>query len=346
MGIGTFVESAIHTSLTNYVTTYSTAVIDVLTPIAVTAVTTYVLWTGFQVMRGEAPDAVSTLLWKWFRIAMITGLALHGPEYQAIVTDGLDGLQGAFATAFGGGPTVGATVDHMAAPFYSLIEQLFTDASTSLFPKFALLVAGSLSAVAALAMGFISMGIYLVAKVSLAVLLALGPAFIFCAMFPVTQRYAESWVSAALSSVFTNVLIMATVSFMTSIVHTACTQILAGYSQTSIVVDTCGLLLLSLTCAYVLIHVQSLGAVLAGSISFGSAGGETALIATGGLRSLVRAVARQTHTPSMSGILINTSGGRSRSGQSGTNVALPIPTTPGGSDLYQRGVLERLQRST
>ena len=76
MGIGTFVEGAIDTSLTHYVTTYSHAVIGVLQPVAVTAVTSYVLWTGFQVMRGEAQDAVSSLVWKWFRVAMITGLAL------------------------------------------------------------------------------------------------------------------------------------------------------------------------------------------------------------------------------------------------------------------------------
>lgn len=53
MGIGTFVESAIDTSLNNYVTTYSHAVIGLLQPVAVTAVTSYVLWTGFQVMRGR-----------------------------------------------------------------------------------------------------------------------------------------------------------------------------------------------------------------------------------------------------------------------------------------------------
>ena len=344
MGIGTFVEEAINSSLTHYVTTYSHAVIGVVTPIAVTAVTSYVLWTGFQVMRGEAQDAVSSLVWKWFRVAMITGLALHGPTYQAIVMDGLDGIQGAFATAFGGGPTVGATVDHMAAPFYSLMEQLFTDGSTGLLPKFSLLIAGTIAAIAALAMGFISMGLYLVAKVSLAILLAIGPAFIFCAMFPVTQRYAESWLSSALVSVFINVLIMGTVSFMTSILYTACTQILAGYSTTSIVVDTCGLLLLSLTCAYVLVHMQSLGAALAGSISFGSAGGATAWLAMGGMRSLVRALAPQGgRTSSTTGTLTNTSGGHA-----GAKLALPPPTTTtaAGADLYQRGLLDRVHRST
>ena len=234
--------------------------------------TSYVLWTGFQVMRGEAEDTVSSLVWKWFKVAMITGLALNGPTYQAIVTDGLDGLQGAFATAFGGGATVGATVDHMAAPFYSLIEQLFTDGSIGLVAEVFSVDRGHFNGGRSVGHGVHSMGMYLVAKVSLAILLAIGPAFIFCAMFPVTQRYAESWLSAALASVFINVLIMATVSFMTSIVYTACVQILAGYSTTSIVVDTCGLLFLSLTCAYVLLHIQSLGATLAGSMSFGNAG--------------------------------------------------------------------------
>ena len=41
MGIGTFVEGAIDTSLSNYVTTYSHAVMGVLQPVAVTAVTSY-----------------------------------------------------------------------------------------------------------------------------------------------------------------------------------------------------------------------------------------------------------------------------------------------------------------
>ena len=227
------------------------------------------------------------------------------------------------------------------------MEQLFTDGSVGLVPKFSLYIAGTLAAVAALAMGFIAMGMYLVAKVSLAILLAIGPAFIFCALFPVTQRYAESWLSAALASVFINVLIIATVSFMTSILYTACSQILAGYSTTSIVVDTCGLLLLSLTCAYVLIHLQSLGATLAGSMSFGHAGGALASMATGvGLRHLARTLANVGSTTSPAGTLTNTSGGNNGSGHSGTRLGLPAPTPPSGADLYQRGVLDRVQRST
>ena len=162
-----------------------------------------------------------------------------------------------------------------------------------------------------------------------------------------TQRYAESWLSAALSAVFINVLIMATVSFMTSIVYTACAQILAGYSTTSIVVDTCGLLFLSLTCAYVLLHIQSLGAMLAGSISFGSVGGDTARLATGGMSSLVRSLAQQGgRTSSTAGTLTNTSGGSHGKSHAGARMSLPAPTTTAGADLYQRGVLDRVQRST
>ena len=86
---------------------------------------------------------------------------------------------------------MGGTIDQMADPFTTLMETLFTEASSGLVPQFSLFIAGAICATASIVMAFVAMGLFLVAKVSLALLLAVGPAFIFCAMFPVTQRYAE-----------------------------------------------------------------------------------------------------------------------------------------------------------
>ena len=102
MGMATYIEQSINNALTHYVVTSSDAVIAVLTPVAVTAVTTYVMWTGFQVMRGDVQEPVSALVWRWFRVAIIAGLALNGPQYRSLVAEGLEGLQQAFASAFGG----------------------------------------------------------------------------------------------------------------------------------------------------------------------------------------------------------------------------------------------------
>jgi type IV secretion system protein VirB6 len=288
MGVATYLEGSVNNALATYVVTYSDAVVTVMTPIALTAVTGYVMWTGFHVMRGEAKDSVSTLIWRWFRVALIAGLALSGPEYRSIVTEGLVGIQGAFATAFGGAGTVGGTIDLMITPFYQLAAMMMSDGTVGVVPQFGFLIAATIAAVAGILMGFVAMGIYLVAKVSLALLFAIGPAFIFCAMFPATQRYTESWLSSVLGTVFTNVLIMAVLTFLASIIGTACANVVAGYSTTQVLTDAVGLLLLSASSAYLLLNIQSLGAGLAGTLSLGNPGGEAASLAAGAVRALVR----------------------------------------------------------
>lgn len=345
MGVASYFENSVNNALTTYVVDFSDAVITQLVPIAVTAVTGYVMWTGFSVMRGEAKDSVSTLIWRWFRVALIAGLALSGPEYRNIVKDGLDGIQGAFGVAFGAGPTVGATIDNMIDPFYSLSAMIMTEASTGVLPQFSLFIAGFISAMAGLLMAFVALGILLVAKVSLALLFAVGPAFIFCAMFPITQRYAESWLSSALGAVFTNVLIMAVVAMLSSILRTACANIITSYGTTSVLTDVIGLFVLSASAAYVLLNIQSLGAGLAGALSLGNPGGDAAALATGGLRGLVRALRREPDRGSI-GELIGTGKGTAVNGTTPARLGLPAPTSSTGADLYQRGVIERLQRAT
>jgi len=255
MGMATYIEQSVNNALDHYVVTSSDAVIAVLTPVAVTAVTLYVMWSGFQVARGDVQEPVTALVWRWFRVALITGLTLNGLQYRSLVKEGLDGIQEAFASAFGGVLSMGGTIDQMADPFTTLMETLFTEASSGLVPQFSLFIAGAICATASIVMAFVAMGVFLVAKVSLALLLAVGPAFIFCAMFPVTQRYAENWLSSSLVAVFTNVLIMAVITFLASLLRNACLHVLSVYSTTSILADVVGLLFLSITAAYVLLHV-------------------------------------------------------------------------------------------
>jgi type IV secretion system protein VirB6 len=343
MGFASYFENSVNNALTTYVVTYSDAVVAVMTPIAVTAVTSYVMWTGFQVARGEAKDSVSTITWRWFRVAMIAGLALNGPEYRNIAKDGLDGIQEAFAFAFGGAITVGATIDNMTTPFLTLTSMIMNEATTGMVPQFSLLVAGAISAIAGSIAAIVAAAIFLVAKISLALLFAIGPAFIFCGMFPVTQRYAESWLSSVLVALFTNVLIMATVTLLSSLLSTACANIITSYSDTSVIKDVIGLFCLSSAAAYVLLNIQTLAGGLAGGLSLGSAGGDV-LSALSGLKRLFKGVSSPTTVPP--GQMINTTSSNAGLINGGTQLALPSPTGAAASDLYQRGVLERLQRAT
>ena len=344
MGMATYIEQSVNNALNHYVVTSSDAVIAVLTPIAVTAVTAYVMWTGFQVLRGDVQEPVTALVWRWFRVALIAGLALNGPQYRSLVAEGLEGLQQAFASAFGGVLSMGGTIDQMVNPFTTLTETLFTEASSGLLPQFSLFIAGGICAAASIVMAFVAMGLFLVAKVSLALLLAVGPAFIFCAMFPVTQRYAENWLSSSLVAVFTNVLIMAVITFLASLLRNACAHVLNAYSSASILADVVGLLFLSVTAAYVLLHVSSLAASLAGGLSLGNPGSD---LARGG-STIGRVMSGLMSRFPLTWALAATGGSLSRP-RTGTAralmSALPGLTTQPGSDLYQRASFERLRRN-
>ena len=343
MGMATYIEQSVNNALDRYIVTSSDVVIAVLTPAAVTAVTLYVMWTGFQVIRGDVQEPVSSLVWRWFRVALITGLTLNGPQYRSLVKEGLDGIQEAFASAFGGVLSMGGTLDHMADPFTTLMETLFNEASSGIVPQFSLFIAGGICATASIVMAFVAMGLFLVAKVSLALLLSVGPAFIFCAMFPVTQRYAENWLSSALVAVFTNVLIIAVIRFLASLLRNACQQVLTAYSAASILADVVGLLFLSVTAAYVLLHVASLGASLAGGLSLGNPGGDATRNGMLLLHSVTSGLSRLV--PSA---LASTGGSLSGPRTGATRAllsALPAPKTQPGSDLYQRASLERLRNS-
>lgn len=344
MGMATYIEQSVNNALGHYVVASSDAVIAVLTPVAVTAVTAYVMWTGFQVVRGDVQETVSALVWRWFRVAIIAGLALNGPQYRSLVKEGLDGIQEAFASAFGGVLSMGGTIDRMADPFTTLMETLFTEASSGLMPQFSLFIAGGICAAASIVMAFVAMGIFLVAKVSLALLLAIGPAFIFCAMFPVTQRYAENWLSSALVAVLSNVLIMAIITFLASLLRTACVNILNAYSTASILADVVGLFFLSVTAAYVLLHIPSLAASLAGGLSLGNPGGDAA---RGGWMLWQGITSGLVGRLTTAWAVTSTGGSLSRPRQSPARAlmnALPALSGTPGSDLYQRASFERLRR--
>src|SRR6185437_9287141 len=343
MGMATYIEQSVNNALDHYVVTYSDAVIAVLTPVAVTAVTAYVMWTGFQVVRGDVQETVSALVWRWFRVAIIAGLALNGPQYRSLVKEGLDGIQEAFASAFAGALSMGGTIDQMANPFTTLMETLFGEASSGLMPQFSLFIAGGICAAASIVMAFVAMGIFLVAKVSLALLLSVGPAFILCAMFPVTQRYTEHWLTSALVAVFSNVLIMAVITFLASLLRTACVNILNAYSTASILADVVGLFFLSVTAAYVLLHVSSLAASLAGGLSLGNPGGD----ATRGAWMLWQGAPSGLSRFTTAWALGSAGGSLSRPRTGAVHAvmqALPSFIGQPGSDLYQRASFERLRR--
>ncbi len=333
--------------LMNYVVTFSDEIIAVFTPVVLTVLGIYVFWTGYQVMSGLVEDSLGAVFRRWLRYAIISGIALNGPVYRSIVQDGLEGIQGAFGGALGMGPSVGTAVDGMLAPLVTLTNTAWSTAMTGLlWPAFNLLIAGFFFAVAGALMATISLSLALIAKIILSVLLAIGPVFIFCALFPTTQRYAENWVMTAFGAVFTNVMLVSIITLLTKVIHDVSQHVLANYTAGNTVSDSIGVLLVAASCAYILMHAQSVASGLAGGLAIGNLGNEVGRPLAGGMgkalwgSTVVGADMARSLAASWSRFF--PAANHMSQGAKSAMAALPAPgSVP--PPMYQRGLIERLR---
>jgi type IV secretion system protein VirB6 len=272
MGIATQVEAAVDLMLSTFVSAKSAALCVALVPLALSGATIYMLMMGYAIMRGEANDSLHTFVWKSFKIAFIAGLALSAGAYQTHVIDGIEGIQGAFIQTMSGAATIGGLVDNMAQPFDELGTALWAKATTGFWPNFSLLAAAAMVAIAQAFLFVVGLGFYLLAKVALALVFAMGPAFILCAMWPATQKYTESWLGQALNYVILNVLVGASIAMLTAFASQFAGHITATQDTTNVLKATMALLLCSGALAVVMLNLPQLAGALAGGASLSGIG--------------------------------------------------------------------------
>jgi type IV secretion system protein VirB6 len=171
------------------------------------ALVLYVLLYGFAILRGAIAEPVMDFAVRSLKLALIVMLATTA-AYSTYVTTPLfhtlpDTLTQAISGA--GTPDVGAAFDQFFARAAYLGDKIAKDATpVNLMP---LLVSGAVWVIGALAaaLGF---GVVLVAKVALALLIALGPIFVACALFEASRRFFFGWLSQAVNYVVLFALII------------------------------------------------------------------------------------------------------------------------------------------
>ena len=169
------------------------------------ALVLYVLLHGFSILRGAIAEPVMEFMVRSLKLAVIAALA-GAPAYQDYVTAPLFHiLPQTVARAISGGtaPDIGAAFDQFYARAAYLAEDLNETA----------------------AIGF---GIVLMAKVALALLIALGPFFVACALFEATRRYFFGWLGQAVNYIILFGLILAVLQLVFGVVADQWPQIEGG----------------------------------------------------------------------------------------------------------------------
>ncbi|WP_369062167.1 type IV secretion system protein [Caulobacter sp. 73W] len=162
------------------------------------ALVLYVLFYGFAILRGAIQEPLMDFSIRSLKLGLIYTLATT-PAYASYVTEPLfHALPDALARSLGGEdtPSAAASFDSFLSRTGALGERLTEGASPIALDRW--LMAGAVWICGALAAS-IGFGVVLVAKVALALVIALGPIFIALALFEVTRRYFFGWLSQAVN---------------------------------------------------------------------------------------------------------------------------------------------------
>ena len=191
--------------LSTYVVGVVSSLMAAITPLALSAMTIWVLLYGWAVLRHEVPESVPSFLWKVSKIGLVLAFALQSGFYITNVADTANGLATGVATTFlppGAPPTT-------ASSPYALLDEFNDNASRQVsdimkeagITRLDLLLAASLFSIGSVAFLCIAVFIVTLATVLLGFVVAVGPIFVLCLAWKPTQRFFDSWLSMLLNAV-------------------------------------------------------------------------------------------------------------------------------------------------
>ena len=181
------------------------------------ALVLYVLLYGFAILRGAIQEPFMDFVVRSIKLAFIYMLATT-VAYSTYVTQPLfhvlpDTLTQAISGS--GVPDVGSAFDNFFNRAAYLAEKITKAASPVDFGPWILGAVVYIVGALAAAIGF---GVVLIAKVALALLVALGPIFVACALFDATRRFFFGWLSQAVNYLVLFALIITVFQLILSLV--------------------------------------------------------------------------------------------------------------------------------
>jgi type IV secretion system protein VirB6 len=181
------------------------------------ALVLYVLLYGFAILRGAIQEPLVDFAIRSLKLSLIVMLATTAAYGSWISTPLFHTFPDTLASAISGQSPSGAgtAFDQFFGHVAYLGEKIAKEANLQ-NPMPLLISAGVwvIGAIAA-ALGF---GIFLLSKVALALLIALGPIFVACSLFEASRRYFFGWLSQAVNYLVLMALIVTVFQLILSLV--------------------------------------------------------------------------------------------------------------------------------
>lgn len=201
----TWLGSKLTAILSTYVLGVVSALMAAITPIALTAMTLWVLLYGWAVLRNKVQETVPNFVWKVTKIGLILAFALQSGFYIANVADTANGLAIGVATTF----LPASAPDSTITSPYGLLDQFNDNASKQVadimkeagITRLDLLMAAAIFSIGSVAFLCVAVFVVTLATVFLTFVIGIGPLFVLCLAWRPTQRFFDSWLSMLLNAV-------------------------------------------------------------------------------------------------------------------------------------------------
>jgi len=258
--------TTIDTVLSTHVITTSTNIIAYISPIFTSMFIIWITIWGYMAIMGRLEGILQDSFFRIIRIAFIITLGLKSAQYNSIIVPFIQQGSESLASAITGTPTGGIVtlLDKLATTVYDLAEIAWKNADWNDF---------SLYLIALIILGFggfltILVGsLVLLGKISMIILLAIGPIFIIATLFQTTQKFFEAWVSGLMNAVFILILSASVGSIFINIAES-----FASATTAPTIASTFGLFIIFSMLIFFLKQIPGMAASLGGGISLSAQG--------------------------------------------------------------------------
>jgi type IV secretion system protein VirB6 len=251
-GVAQFLFTTLEEGLAQFSTSKTEALTGYALPIVGAGISIYIMLLGIQYARGQVQGALSDFALKIARMAVVLAIVSSSAAYDTYVVGFLSGIQSGITHALTGNTSPYEAIDNLGDVFTSYAVSKAKENGNWFFTVFGMDMVYTLLFGLCKIVMLVSMAVpLLMSYVNFYLTMTLGPIFILCLLFPVTNRLFDSWLSTALVALATQVAVSLIVAATTSAVG----QFLTKMAQKFSVANTLSIALDALTLVTVLAFV-------------------------------------------------------------------------------------------
>lgn len=289
----------------NYITNSAQKIISFISQPTFTLLSIYILFWGLCHILGLIREPIIDAVKRFIKLGFILGIALSFSTYNDYVVETITKGPEEFASAFVDGyQNIGDTLqiifDNMWNIGNKFWEQggIFSSIGPYIFAIIIYIIACLITSYAAF--------LIILSKISIAILIAVGPFFIILTMFESTKRFLEQWVAQLCNYGIMTILTIAFNAFILEILYKSTEKILNEVSTSSDVVNAAPILIIGLISFLIMMQIPTISSALAGGFAiqtFGAfRGAVDRAMRYSGLNKAARYAGQKAHQAAVTGM--------------------------------------------